>query len=211
MRNRSTITAAFALAAATILAVAACASSVTGSAQPNSVAAQTMSIPTSAETSLPDRIDPSSLQSDLAEITSMLSDLPTDLSIPTDLTFPTDFTLPTDFTIPSDLADLTNLNIPGYNGACLSVASAYASISLALLPTLFGGTDAFNAGDLQATLNSLAGQVPPELAGDIQALGEVAAEASGKSLSDASALFESDKFTTASNNIDAWLTANCGG
>jgi len=50
---------------------------------------------------------------------------------------------------------------------------------------------------------------PADLAPDIQALGEVASEASGKSLTDAAALFESEKFTTAQNNIDQWLTANC--
>ena len=53
------------------------------------------------------------------------------------------------------------------------------------------------------------GQVPDELAPDIQALAEVATEASGKSLTDAAGLFESEKFTTAQNNIDQWLTANC--
>ena len=89
------------------------------------------------------------------------------------------------------------------------MASAYASISLALLPALFGGTEQFNAGDLQNSLDSLTGQVPDELAPDIQALAEVATEAGGKSLTDAAGLFESEKFTTAQNNIDQWLTANC--
>jgi len=201
MRTRFTITASFALAAATILAVAACGSSVSGSAQPNPVAAATAGIP-SIDISIP---------SELPELTSALEELtrnlPTDVTIP-DLTIP-DITIPTDFTIPTEFGDLTNLSIPGYNSDCLSVASAYASISLALLPALFGGTEAFNAGDLQATLDSLSGQVPADLAPDIQALGEVASEASGKSLTDAAALFESEKFTTAQNNIDQWLSANC--
>src|SRR6478735_5934439 len=200
MKKRSTITAAFALAAATILTVAGCGSSVSGSAQPNP-AAQTAELP-SVDLTLP-----SDLPSELSELNSALSDLPTDLTIPTD--FPTDLTFPTDFTVPTEFSDLTNLSIPGYNSDCLSVASAYASISLALLPALFGGTEQFNAGDLQNSLDSLTGQVPDELAPDIQALAEVATEAGGKSLTDAAGLFESEKFTTAQNNIDQWLTANC--
>ena len=70
MKKRSTITAAFALAAATILTVAACGSSVSGSAQPNP-AAQTAELP-SVDLTLP-----SDLPSELSELNSALSDLPT--------------------------------------------------------------------------------------------------------------------------------------
>jgi|GEM_PF-1591587 len=207
MRSRSTITAALALAAATILAVAACGSSVTGSAQVNTAAAQTVtSSSTSESTSPAESTNATALPTDLSELTALLGDLPTDLSIPTDFSLPSELS---GLSIPSDLGNLTN--IPGYNRACLSVASAYASISLALLPALFGGTDQFNAGDLQTTLSSLGSNVPPELAPDIQTLADVAASASGKSLTEAAALFESEAFTTAQNHIDAWLTLNCGG
>jgi hypothetical protein len=216
MRSRSTIIAALSLAAATIVAVAACGSSVTGSAELNTAAAQTLTSTSSSSssTSSSSRTSTSSESSDtstesvptdLSELTALLSGLPTDLSIPTD------FTLPTDFTIPSDFADLTNLNIPGYNGACLSVASAYASISLALLPALFGGTDGFNAGDLQKALDSLGTNVPAGLAPDFQTMASVAAQANGKSLTEASQLLDGDDFTTAQSHIDAWLSANCGG
>jgi len=108
--------------------------------------------------------DPLAIPTDLSELTSMLGDLPTGGEIPTDLgdlgSLLSD--LPTD-SIPTDFGDLTNLNIPGYNSACLSVASAYASISFALLPALLGGSENFNAGDLEKTVNSLSGNVPPEL------------------------------------------------
>ncbi len=212
MRTRSTIIAAFSLAAVTILAVAACGSSVSGSATPNP-AAESVSIPSSTDVSLPSELtDATAVPTDLSELTSMLGDLPTGGGIPTDLGDLSSLLqdLPTG-ALPSDLSDLTNLNIPGYDSACLSVASAYASIALALLPALFGGTDNFDATDLQNTVNSLSGNVPEELAPDIQALGEIAADASGKTLSEASQLFEDPKFTNAQDHIDAWLNANCNG
>lgn len=212
MRTRSTIIAAFSLAAATILAVAACGTSVSGSAQPNP-AAESVSIPSSIDISVPSELtDATAIPTDLSELTSMLGDLPTGGEIPTDLgdlgSLLSD--LPTD-SLPTDFGDLTNLNIPGYNSACLSVASAYASISFALLPALLGGSENFNAGDLENTVNSLSGNVPPELAPDIQALGEIAAEANGKSLTDVSALLEGDKYKTADQHLSEWLDANCNG
>ena len=206
MRSRSTITAALALAAATILAVAACGSSVTGSAQPNTAVAQTM------ETSAPGELtDATAIPTDLSELTSMLGELPSDVSVPSELNDLTNLSLPSDLTFPSDLSDLTGLEIPGYNSECLSVASAYASISLALLPVLFGGTEQFDAGELQASLNSLSGSVPAELQGDIQTLSDLAAQASGKTLTEAAEILDSSEYTAASDNIDAWITANCGG
>jgi len=194
MRTRSTVTAAFALAAATILAVAACGSSVTGSAQPNSAAAVAASVET--------------------ELSGLLSDLPT--AVPTDLTIPTDFTLPTDFTVPTDISgleDLTNLDIPGYSSECLSVSLAYLAVTFAPFATLAGGSSQYDAADLQKAFDDLKSQatIPPEIAPDIQALEEIAQQASGATLSDAGALFESEKFTTASNNISSWLDKNCGG
>ena len=205
MRSRSTITAALALAAATILAVAACGSSVTGSAQPNTAVAQTM------ETSAPEVTDATDIPTDLSELTSMLGELPGDVSVPSELNDLTNLSLPSDLTFPSDLSDLTNLEIPGYNSECLSVASAYASISLALLPVLFGGTEQFDAGELQASLDSLSGSVPDELKGDIQTLSDLAAQAGGKTLTEAAEILDSSEYTAASDNIDAWITANCGG
>jgi hypothetical protein len=136
------------------------------------------------------------LPTDLSELTALLSGLPTDLSLPSDLS------------IPSDLGDL---NIPGYNPECVTVALAYGSILLATYPALLGGDGAFDATQLQKAISDLSGQVPPEIAGDIQALGEVAAEANGKTLTEVGQLFESDKFTTATDNIEAWTNANCGG
>jgi len=217
MRSRSSVIAALALAAATIVAVAACGSSVTGAAQANTAAAATMTSDTGSETATtaPSTDTETTIAlTDETELTSLLSDLPTELSLPSDLTIPTDFTLPTDFSVPSDLSELTNLSnldIPGLAPGCLEVASAYASISLALLPALFGGTDGFNAGDLQGSLTELSANVPPELAPDIQTLTDVAAAANGKSLSEAAELFNSDEFTTAQNNIDQWINANCNG
>ncbi len=214
MRSRSTVTAALALAAATILAIAACgSSSVSGSAAVNTAAAESIEASTSAtttqtstrstestDTSRPsDETTPTELPTDLSELTALLSGLPTDLSLPSELS---------DLSIPSDLG---NLNIPGYSGECLTVGLAYTSILLATYPALFGGDGAFDSTELQKAISDLSGQVPPEIAGDIQALGEVAAEANGKTLSEVSDLFDSDKFKTASDHIEAWTTTNCGG
>ena len=214
MRFRPSLTAALALGAATILAVAACGSSVSGSAQANTSAAATVASSTEASSVPSTEAETTVALTDETELTSLLSELPTELSLPSDLTIPTDFTLPTDFSVPSDLSDLTNLSnldIPGLAPGCLEVASAYASISLALLPALFGGTEGFNAGDLQKSLSELGSNVPEELAPDISTLAAAAAAANGKSLSEAAEVFNSSEFTTAQNNIDAWLTANCNG
>ena len=205
MRSRSAVTASLALAAVTILVVAACGSSVAGSAAVNTAAAETIqsstatterttgaesteSTRTRAESATTDLSIPTELPTDLSELTSLLSELPTYLSIP------------------SDLGD-----IPGYNPACLTVSLAYASIFLATYPALLGGSDTFDASELQKAISDLSGQVPPEIAADIQALTEVAAEANGKTLTEVGQLFESEKFTTATDHIEAWTTANCGG
>ena len=200
MRTRSTVTAAFALAAATILAVAACGTSVTGSAQPNTVAAQTLSIPSSVDVSEPSELtEATALPTDLAELTSMLGALPTDLSIPTG------------FAVPTDFGDLGNLNIPGLAPGCLAVTGALFSIALALAPTYLGGSETFDAGELEQALSSLSSQAPPELAADIETLKDVAAEANGKSAAEVTALLEDERYEAAYANIEAWTTANCGG
>jgi hypothetical protein len=214
MRSRSTVTAALALAAVTILAVAACGSTVSGSAAVNTAAAVSVESSTSASsqstestestqsTETADQTTPTALPTDLSELTALLSGLPTDLSLPSDLS---DLS---DLSIPSDLGDL---NIPGYNPACVTVALAYGSILLATYPALLGGDGAFDATGLQKAISDLSGQAPPEIAGDIQALGEVASEANGKTLTEVSELFDGDKFKTASDHIEAWTNTNCGG
>ena len=197
MSSRTSITAALAMAAVTILAVAACGSSVTGSAQANSAAVLTTTTPSTestSEISLPSELtDASALPTDLSELTSLLDDLPTDLSLP------------------SDLSDLTNLDIPGYNGACLSVGLAYAAILIATYPTILGGSESFDATELEGAIKQLSGQVPPEIAGDIEMLSQIAAQANGKSLTEVGKLFESDEFTAATKHVEDWTTANCHG
>ena len=201
MRNRSTVTAALALAAATILTIAACGSSVTGSAQPNQAAAasaesETSQTPETSARTTEDLSLPTELPTDLSDLTADLSALqsvlPSDLSIPSELT---------DLSIPSNL---------GLDSPCLTVALAYASVGLALLPAL-GGTGNFDATQLQSAVTSLAEEVPSELAGDVQALAEVAQEANGKSFTDVIALTESEKYTTATKHIEDWTSTNCGG
>lgn len=207
MRSRHALTAALALSVVTILTVAACGSSVQGSAQVNTAAAESAtssttssSTTTSARTS--DRTSRATEPTDLSDLSSMLNDLSTELSVPTDLS------LPSDLTFPTELSDLTD--IPGYNSDCLTVSFAYLGIGLAAFGTL-GGQGTYDAAELEKSLQELTASVPPEIAADVQALTEVAAEANGKSLAEAGQLFESDKFTTASDNISKWLDANCGG
>ncbi len=194
MRSRHAITAALVLGVVTILTVAACGSSVQGSPQANTAALETLS---STEA-------PQSLPTELTDLSSMLADLPT--GIPSELS-----NLPSELSdLPSDLGDLTNLNIPGYNDACITVAFAYAGIGLAAFGT-FGGQGQFDSADLQKSIDELTANVPAEIQPDVQALADVAAQANGKSLVEAGQLFESEKWTTASDNIDKWLDANCGG
>lgn len=198
MRSRRSLTAALALSVVTILAVAACGSSVQGSAQVNPAAAESA---TSAETSSERTGRPSVDATELSELSSMLGDLPTDLSVPSDLSIPTDLTFPTD------------LNIPGYSNACISVSLAYLSVTLAPLATLAGGSSEYDASELKKSLEDLrnSGEIPPEIAPDIETLATLADQAGGGTLSDAGQLFGSQEFVTASDNISAWLDANCGG
>jgi hypothetical protein len=201
MRNRSTVTAALALAAATILTIAACGSSVTGSAQPNQAAAasaesETSQTPETSARTTEDLSVPTELPTDLSDLTADLSALQS--------------LLPSDLAIPSELTDLSIPSNLGLDSPCLTVALAYASVGLALLPAL-GGTGNFDATQLQSAVTSLAEEVPSELAGDVQALAEVAQEADGKSLIDVSTLLDSDKYTTATKHIEDWVSTNCGG
>jgi hypothetical protein len=196
MRSRHALAAALALSVVTILTVAACGSSVQGSAQVNTAAAESATSETSAQTTS-ERTGRTSVAvpTELSDLSSMLNDLSTELSVPTDLSLPT---------------ELTDLSIPDYNSDCLTVAFAYAGIGLAAFGS-YGGQGDFDAAELQKQIDELTGSVPAEIAPDVQALGEVAAEANGKSLVEAGQLFESEKWTTASDNISKWLDANCGG
>ncbi len=121
--------------------------------------------------------------------------------MPSDLSIPSDLGIPSDLSIPSDL---------GLDSPCLTVALAYASVGLALLPAL-GGSGTFDATQLQSAVTTLAAGVPADLAGDVQALAEVAQEANGKSFTDVVTLVDSEKYTTATKHIEDWMTANCGG
>jgi hypothetical protein len=199
MRSRYALTAALALSVVTILTVAACGSSVQGAAQVNSAAAQTL---TGDETTSQRTSRTSVAATDLSDLSSMLSDLSTELTVPSDF--------PTDLSFPSDLSDL---NVPGYNNACISVSLAYLSVTLAPLATLAGGSDQYDASELKQALADLrnSGEIPPEIAPDIDALAALADKASTGSLSDASQLFGSQDFVTASDHISAWLDANCSG
>jgi len=187
MRSRHALTAALALSVVTILTVAACGSSVQGSAQVNSAAAEAVTSDATVDAT------------DLSDLSSMLNELSTELTVPSDF--------PTDLTLPSDLGDL---NIPGYNDACITVAFAYAAIGLTAFGT-FGGQGQFDSADLQKSIDELTASVPAEIQPDVQALSEVAGEANGQSLQEAGQLFSSEKWTTASDNISKWLDANCNG
>jgi hypothetical protein len=121
---------------------------------------------------------------------------------------PTDLSVPTGF--PTNLSDL---DVPGYNNACVSVSLAYLSVTLAPLATLAGGSSEYDASELKQALEDLrnSGEIPPEIAPDIDTLATLADQAGGGTLSDAAQLFESQEFVTASDNISQWLEANCGG
>lgn len=196
MRSRHALTAALALSVVTILTVAACGSSVQGSAQVNTAAAET-----AAPTSI-------AVPTELSDLSSMLNDLPTDLSVPTELT---DLSLPTEL---SDLSDLTELtNIPGFDSGCISVSLAYLSITLAPLAALGGGSGQYDVSDLKNALDQLhsEGSIPDEIAPDIETLAQLSEQLNGKSLAEAGEVFSSSEFTNASDNISKWLDANCGG
>ena len=192
MRSRSTITAAFALAAATILAVSACGGSVSGSAAVNSAAAQTLTSTSESSTS-------TSRTTSTRTTTSEESTPDTTTSEET-----------------TETEDTTSVDLSGleaFGGACINVSLTYLAATVAPFATLTGGSTPYDGTDLQEQLNSLKSEadIPPEIAGDLQAIEEVTSQANGATLSEAGALFGSEKFTTASDNISKWLDANCGG
>ena len=213
MRTRSTVTAAFALAAATILAVAACGSSVGGSAQPNSAAAvagaESMSEPATTAGGTSRLTLPTAVPTNLSDLASELSGLAT--AIPTDLSVPN----------LSNLQDLTSLVPSGVIPSALLGLSATCApvygltVVLQLMPylTALGGQTVYDGSDLDSALKDLtdaSGQFPPEIAKGIQAIAEVAKAADGKTYAEADELLKSEKFTTAAKDISDWYKANCG-
>lgn len=197
MRSRHALIAALALSAVTILTVAACGTSVQGAAQVNTAAAETMTTSSSERTTSTRTSRTSVDATDLSDLSSMLNDLPTDLSVPSDLT---GLTFPTEFS-----------DIPGLDTPCVSVSLAYLSIVIAPLSALGGGAGEYDASDLKNALAELTNstQIPPEIAPDIQTLADLAEQLNGKSLDDAAQVFASQEFTTASDNISKWYDANC--
>jgi hypothetical protein len=197
MSSRPTTIAALLVAAVTIVAVAACGSSVAGSAQLNTEAAQTLSSSTSSTSSTSRSSTTSSSRSSTSS-TQSTEDTGTEETSTED----------TSIQVPTDLTDLS-----AFGGPCLSVSLLSLSLTLAPFATLAGGSGEYDATDLQSAISELTAgtEVPAEIAPDIEALQEVAQEASGATLSEAAALFESEKFTTASENVSKWLENNCTG
>jgi hypothetical protein len=96
-----------------------------------------------------------------------------------------------------------------FNSNCLAVAGAYASIAMAMLPSLTGnGT--YDAGQISQAIAGLGGNVPPELKGDFETLSAVAKSAQGKSFTDAAALLGAPGPSAASDHISKWMDKNCG-
>lgn len=100
-----------------------------------------------------------------------------------------------------------------FSSDCLGVASAYASIALALIPSLTGGAGVgtYDATQVTKAIAGLGGSVPAPLKGDFQTLSDAAKSASGKSLTVAGQVLGSPAVTAASDDISKWMTTNCGG
>ncbi len=221
MDRRSTVIASLALAATTI-ALVACGASIAGSAEPNPAAvasAVVSAIPTEIPSELTDLTLPTELE------------IPTDLSLPSDLSVPelselsnltelselselltaiptnlTEFGIPTDLSVPTELSSVLN-----FSDSCITIAFGFANLGFATLGAYFGGTDAFDGAAFAKAVEDMAAAAPPELAADMQALREVAAETQGTTLTQAGAILNGEKYTTASENITKWTETNCGG
>ena len=217
MATRSSVSAALALAAATIVLAAACGSQVAGVPAPNPAAvasAVVSEIPSQATdltlTSWTTELsmtadfdittDVTSL-SELPELSALLTELPTDLT--DDLT---ELGIPTDLSIPTELSEVLNFSEP-----CIAITFALAGIGFATLSAYLGGSDAFDSAALTQSVEELAAAAPPELAADVQALREVAASTAGQTLSEVGAILSGEKYTVATDNITAWTEATCSG
>ncbi len=215
MTHRSTVIGSLALAATTIVLVA-CGASIAGSAEPNPAAAAAAvisEIPTEIPSELTDLTLPTefSLPSDLSvpelsELSNLteLSELSNLLTaIPTNLT---ELGIPTDLSVPTELSSVLN-----FSDSCITIAFGFANLGFATLGAYFGGTDAFDGAAFAKAVEDMAAAAPPELAADMQALREVAAETQGATLSEAGEILNGEKYTAASENVTAWTETNCGG
>lgn len=97
-----------------------------------------------------------------------------------------------------------------FNSDCLAVASAYASIAMALLPSLTGGAGTYDAGQVTSAIAGLGGDVPTALKPDFQTLNAAAKAAAGKSMQEAGSILGTDAVTAASDHISSWMDKNCG-
>jgi hypothetical protein len=96
-----------------------------------------------------------------------------------------------------------------FNSNCLAVAGAYATIAMALLPSL-SGSGTYDAGQISQAISGLGGNVPPELKGDFETLSAAAKAAQGKSFTDAAAVLGAPAPSAASDHISKWMDKNCG-
>lgn len=102
--------------------------------------------------------------------------------------------------------------IGSFNPSCLSVGSAYASIMLALLPAITGGqSGTYNADQVASALSGLGGNIPDELKPDFAAVSAATKAAAGKSLEEAGQILDDPAVKKATDDIDTWVTKNCGG
>ena len=95
------------------------------------------------------------------------------------------------------------------NSDCMGVVSAYTSIAMALVPSL-GGSGTYDSADVANAISSLGGKVPDALKPDFQVLSSAAKQASGKSLEQAGSILGSDAVSKASDDINSWMSKNCG-
>lgn len=207
---------ALALSTFTTLTLVACGTQVAGVAStggavvPNTSVGQTSGELPTGDASVPTGELPTELTipTDLSAIPTDIT-IPTDFTVPTDIDFPTDLTdisiptdfsipeLPTDVTFPTDFTMPTDIAIPtSFNEDCLTVSAAIAGISgMGGLPV---------SGDIDAAIAAA-----PELAGDLEIVGNAL---KGVDVNDQSALMSlmSDPAVLASfEKVGAWLTANC--
>ncbi len=105
----------------------------------------------------------------------------------------------------------TGPGLGGFSGSCLAVASAYATVAMAMIPSLTQGGGTFDAGQLKSAIAGVQGEVPAELQSSFDTLGAAGKAAANRSLIDAGQILDQPDVTKASETISAWVDKNCAG
>ncbi|MTD13492.1 hypothetical protein GIS00_05985 [Nakamurella sp. YIM 132087] len=107
----------------------------------------------------------------------------------------------------------TGGGIIGDQGTCMTVASAYGSVSGLLMQALYAGdlTGDFDAAPVLVAVDQAIEVLPAELAPTFQALGEAVRSVDGQPVVDAQKVVDDPVMSTAMRQVEDWVATHCNG